>query len=171
METTLSTKQDHLKKKILEALHDVKDPEIPTLSVIDLGIIVDVEVDDENNTQITMTPTFSGCPALNILKEQIRVRASKVEGVKNSEVKISYETSWNTDMISEVGRRKLKEFGIAPPKCYSTDINTALFENVECPYCGSTNTTFYSPFGPTLCRSVHYCNDCQQQFDQFKPVS
>jgi len=157
------------KDDIIEALHEVKDPEIPTLSVVELGIIIDVKIDN-GDVKIIMTPTFSGCPALNILREQVRVRASKVPGVKSSEVEISYDTHWTTNMISDEGRRKLKEFGIAPPACYQSELDVSTIAEVSCPYCGSDDTRMDSPFGPTLCRSIHYCNNCKQTFEQFKPV-
>lgn len=159
-----------LENRTYEALQEVKDPEIPVLSVVELGIIVDVKVHDNDEVTVVMTPTFSGCPALDILKEQVKVRANKVEGVQKAEVEVSYEHQWNTNMISDEGRKKMKEFGITPPACYQGDLDVSMVEKAECPNCGSENTTMQTPFGPTLCRSLHYCNDCKQGFEQFKPV-
>lgn len=168
METAEAT---YLENKVRDALHEVKDPEIPKISVVELGIIVDVRADDESNVTVVMTPTFAGCPALNILQEQIKVRAFKVEGVRSAQVEVNYDVQWNTNMITEEGRKKLEEFGIAPPKCYEQpDLDVSMVEDAQCPHCGSDNTTMNTPFGPTLCRSIHYCYDCHEKFEQFKPV-
>lgn len=168
-DTTITSVQT-LKENVFEALQEVKDPEIPVLSVVELGIIIDVKVESNREVTVVMTPTFSGCPALDILKEQVKVRASKVEGVKKAVVEVSYEHQWNTNMITNEGRKKMKAFGITPPACYQGDLDVSVVENAQCPNCGSGNTTMQTPFGPTLCRSLHYCKDCKQGFEQFKPV-
>ena len=157
------------KEEILEALQDVKDPEIPTISVVDLGIITDVNVDEENSVSVTMTPTFAGCPALKILEESVKDRV-KMLGVENVDVKTTFDKQWNTNMISENGREMLKKHGLAPPPVHSGLVQIDILKHVKCPYCGSNNTELKTPFGPTLCRSLHYCNDCLQAFEQFKPV-
>ena len=167
-ETT--TRAQSLKAKIEAALQEVKDPEIPTLSVMELGIIIAIKSDDDNNVKIVMTPTFSGCPALRIIQEQIRARAAKVEGVKSAEVEVNYDVQWNTNMITDEGRKKMEEFGISPPACYTNELDVSIVEDASCPHCGSKNTTMQTPFGPTLCRSIHYCYDCKETFEQFKPV-
>ncbi len=161
---------EKLKSQIREALKRVNDPEIPALSVIDLGIIIDIQVDAEHNAKVIMTPTFSGCPALKIIQEQVRVAAQKVEGVKSAQVDVSYDVQWNSNMISDEGRQKMEKFGITPPACYQDDLDVSVVENAKCAHCGSENTTMQTPFGPTLCRSIHYCYDCQETFEQFKPV-
>lgn len=164
--------QKQLEADILNALHDVKDPEIPTLSVVDLGIIIKVEVDENRIATVTMTPTFSGCPALQIIQQQVKVKTRKVKGIKNSKVEVNFDVHWTTDMITDEGRATLKKFGIAPPKCYAgADVAVEEVEQVDCPYCGSSDTKMYTPFGPTLCRSIHKCNNCLETFEQFKPVS
>lgn len=168
--TTQTANLQTLKGRIEAALEDVKDPEIRALSVVELGIIVDIKADDEGYVKVVMTPTFSGCPALNIMQEQVKTKASKVPGVKAAEVEVNYDVQWNTNMISDKGRQKMKDFGITPPACYSDDLDVSVVEDAECPHCGSNNTNMQSPFGPTLCRSIHYCRNCQETFEQFKPV-
>ncbi len=157
------------KQDILDALDDVKDPEIPTISVVDLGIVRNVEIDDENNVKVVMTPTFSGCPALKIMENMVK---DKIEDlcVKSVEVTTNFDTQWNTNMITEKGLAGLKKHGLAPPQRHDGLVQIDMITRAECPLCGSTNTVIKSPFGPTLCRSLHYCNDCLNAFEQFKPV-
>jgi ring-1,2-phenylacetyl-CoA epoxidase subunit PaaD len=159
-----------LEAQVREALEDVKDPEIRALSVVELGIIVDIQANEQGEVAVVMTPTFSGCPALNIMQEQVKTRAGKVPGVTQADVKVNYDVQWNTNMISDKGRQKMKDFGITPPACYADDLDVSVVEDAECPHCGSDDTTMQSPFGPTLCRSIHYCRNCQETFEQFKPV-
>ncbi len=153
---------------ILEALQDVKDPEIPTLSVVDLGIITKIKIDNDA-VEITMTPTFSGCPAIKILETYVRERIEKME-VKSVTVKTTFDTPWNSNKISEKGREALLKHGLAPPPKHDGYFELDVLSDVACPFCSSRNTTFNSPFGATLCRSIHYCKNCQQSFEQFKPV-
>jgi len=156
------------KNKILNWLEEVKDPEIPVLSLIDLGVITDVVIDD-NHVKVKMTPTFSGCPAIDYMKADV-IKVLKENGVESVECDVSFETQWNSNMISEKGKKALKKFGLAPPPKHDMIIDLDILENISCPYCESTNTDLRNPFGPTLCRSIHYCNDCKQAFEQFKPV-
>jgi ring-1,2-phenylacetyl-CoA epoxidase subunit PaaD len=155
--------------EILDALHDVKDPEIPTISVVDLGIITNVLVNEDDSVFITMTPTFSGCPALKMLENLVKERIENM-GIEKVEVKTTFDVSWNTNMISQKGREMLKKHGLAPPPLHTGLIQLEVLKKVECPYCGSNDTELKTPFGPTLCRSLHYCNNCKQAFEQFKPV-
>ena len=156
------------KQEILDALDDVKDPEIPTISVVDLGIISDVIINDDS-ISIEMTPTFAGCPALKMLENMVRKRIIGL-GFENVDVKTTFDVQWNTNRITEKGREMLKKHGIAPPPDHNGMIQIDILKNVTCPYCWSKDTTLKSPFGPTLCRSLHYCNNCKQAFEQFKPV-
>jgi ring-1,2-phenylacetyl-CoA epoxidase subunit PaaD len=156
-------------RKIITALEDVKDPEIPTISVVDLGIITGVKIISDDSVLITMTPTFSGCPALKMLETLVQERIEKM-GIDNVEVKTMFDVQWNTNMITAKGREMLKKHGLAPPPELKGLIQIETLKNVTCPYCGSKNTELKSPFGPTLCRSLHYCNNCKQAFEQFKPV-
>ncbi len=157
------------KEKILEALEDVKDPEIPTISVVELGIVTDVKINDSNNVSVTLTPTFAGCPALKVLEDLVRERLLQLR-IERVEVKTSFDVQWNTNMITEKGREMLKKHGLAPPPLHNGLIQIDILKHVKCPYCGSENTELKTPFGPTLCRSLHYCNNCMQAFEQFKPV-
>jgi len=159
-----------IKQTIWKALEDVKDPEIPAISVVDLGIITDVKINDDDFVAITMTPTFTGCPAIDYMKEEIKQRVEKIEGVSGTSVKVDFTISWSSNRISEKGKQQLKAFGLAPPPKHNGNIDMKMLENVKCPHCHSTDTKLNNPFGPTLCRSIHYCNNCQQAFQQFKPV-
>jgi ring-1,2-phenylacetyl-CoA epoxidase subunit PaaD len=159
------------KAEILDALQEVKDPEIPTISLVELGIVSDIKVLDEFTVAITLTPTFSGCPALKVMENMVREKVEML-GVRNVEVKTNFDVQWNTDMITAAGLEALKKHGLAPPpKLNNNLVQIELLKNVECPHCGSKDTTLRSPFGPTLCRSIHYCNSCLNAFEQFKPVS
>jgi len=154
--------------QILEQLEQVKDPEIPVVSIVELGLIADVQV-DERSARVKITPTFAGCPAVEVMRAETeqRLRALGIEEVK---VEITFDPPWDSNRISPEGRRKLKEFGLAPPKPYTGAVDLIQIAFVECPYCGSADTTMESAFGPTLCRAIHYCHACQQSFEQFKPV-
>lgn len=156
--------------EILGWLEEVKDPEIPVLSLIDLGVITGVYIKD-NHLRVEMTPTFVGCPAMDYMKQEV-IEVLERHGIINPEVNISFQEAWNSDKISEKGKIALKKYGLAPPPALQgilTDID--ILEHVACPRCNGTNTTMKSPFGPTLCRSLHYCNDCREAFEQFKPLS
>lgn len=157
-------------KEIWEALKQVADPEIPVLSLIDLGMISAV-IAEEEKTSVFMMPTFVGCPALEVMRKSI------INKIKESisgpvEVIIDKENTWTSDLITEEGKEKLKQFGIAAPKSKSgCAVSIDDLKNIACPHCGSEDTTLRSPFGSTLCRAIHYCNSCLQSFEQFKPVS
>jgi ring-1,2-phenylacetyl-CoA epoxidase subunit PaaD len=156
------------KEEILDLLKEVTDPEIPVLSLVDLGVITDIEI-KEDNVVVHMTPTFIGCPAIEYMQKDIKETLEK-KGFNNVEVEVSFNIQWNSNMISEEGRDALKKFGLAPPPKHNLIIDIDILENVKCPYCDSSNTTLNTPFGPTLCRSIHYCNSCRQAFEQFKPL-
>jgi ring-1,2-phenylacetyl-CoA epoxidase subunit PaaD len=154
---------------IYQWLEEVKDPEIPVLSLVDLGVITDVEVNNDG-VSIEMTPTFVGCPALDMMKQEISEVLQK-RGVKQVHINVSFRKPWTSDSISEKGKLALKKFGLAPPpdaKNLFTDID--ILEQVPCPRCNGTDTELRNPFGPTLCRSIHYCNTCKEAFEQFKPL-
>jgi len=151
-----------------EALKEVMDPEIPVVSLVDMGIVRAVETDGRNVT-VTMTPTFSGCPALVVMERLIAEKMKEV-GAETVEVKTVLKPAWTSDWISEEGRAKLKAFGLAPPPVHGGDVNIMLVPTVACPRCDSTNVTVKNTFGSTLCRAIYYCNDCQDAFEQFKPL-
>ena len=155
--------------KVWKALHAVTDPEIPVLSILDLGIITDVRVDNDG-VAVDMTPTFAGCPALDMIRDTIKESIAGL-GEERVTVNIVYDPPWTTDRITDAGRRTLKEFGLAPPgrRCEGGSSVPDL-ESVACPFCDSGDTELESLFGPTLCRSIHYCRGCLQSFEHFKAV-
>lgn len=150
------------------ALQEVKDPEIPAVSLVEMGIVRAVELENGQVT-VTMTPTFSGCPALVEMERLIREKVLEV-GAAAAVVKTVLYPPWTSDWITAEGRQKLKAFGLAPPAVHGGNINVTFFEVVACPYCNSTNTTLKNSFGSTLCRAIFYCNSCQQPFEQFKAL-
>lgn len=155
--------------EVYEWLDEVKDPEIPVLSLLDLGVITRVEV-DKGKVVVDMTPTFVGCPAMEYMKKDVEQTLEK-HGISDYVVTVSLKEGWNTDKISEKGKQALKKFGLAPPPSVSSiHTDLSILEHAICPRCNGTNTDLKSPFGPTLCRSLHYCNDCREAFEQFKPV-
>lgn len=156
------------KETILTWLEEVKDPEIPVLSLVDLGVITNVQIDGEL-VKIEMTPTFVGCPAIDMMKEEV-IEVLKKNGVTNSSVDISFRNHWTSDKISEKGRQALKKFGLAPPPSGEIIVDIDVLEHAICPRCNGTDTELKNPFGPTLCRSIHYCNHCKEAFEQFKPL-
>lgn len=168
--TTSPQAQQNLVEEIWKVMEEVPDPEIPTLSVVDLGIVTKVEVEDGYKVDVTITPTFSGCPAINHMRDTIQARIQQLLPDFAVKVHVDFETQWNTNRITDKGREILKNFGLAPPKKYEGELDVDSIAHVNCPYCNSENTTLNTPFGPTLCRSVHYCFDCLQGFEQFKPL-
>lgn len=156
------------KDQVLEWLEEVKDPEIPVLSLVDLGVIKNISI-EKDCIRVDMTPTFVGCPAMDYMQKDVENTLEKY-GISNYQVNITFKDPWTSKDISEKGRKALKEFGLAPPREDFVIVDIDLLEHVECPYCDSTNTELKTPFGPTLCRSLHYCHDCRQAFEQFKPV-
>jgi ring-1,2-phenylacetyl-CoA epoxidase subunit PaaD len=156
-------------KEIWQALEVVKDPEIPTLSMVDMGIITKVEIRGESNVFVEMTPTFTGCPAIKMMENMVADRLKEI-GIETIEVKTTFDKPWNSNKLTERGLLCLKKHGLAPPPKHNGEITNELLEISVCPHCGSSNTEMKTPFGPTLCRSMHYCNNCLQAFEQFKPV-
>ena len=150
------------------ALDEVKDPEIPVVSVVEMGIVRAVEVEAER-VVVTITPTFSGCPALMAMQEGIVERLNRL-GIAQVDIRIALAPPWTTEWIGEAARAKLKAFGLAPPPRHEGDFTLALLEPAECPYCGSKDTRLRNSFGPTLCRAIYTCNSCHQPFEQFKPL-
>jgi ring-1,2-phenylacetyl-CoA epoxidase subunit PaaD len=153
---------------IYQWLEEVKDPEIPVLSLVDLGVITAVELQPDK-VKIIMTPTFVGCPALDMMKEDVTAVLKK-NGIENVEIEISYKRPWTSDFISEKGKSALKKFGLAPPPKAEIFTDLEVFEQVPCPRCDGTDTVLKNAFGPTLCRSIHFCNTCHEAFEQFKPL-
>ena len=159
---------DITRENIMTWLSDVKDPEIPVLSLVDLGVIRNVTIDADAVT-IEMTPTFVGCPALDMMQTEIMDVLHK-RGVAHVQIEVSFKQPWTSDMISEEGQKALRQFGIAPPAARTLFGDLDILDHAECPRCGSANTELRNIFGATLCRSIHYCNVCREAFEQFKPV-
>lgn len=152
-----------------KTLETVSDPEIPVLSVVDLGIVRDVKMND-SELQVTITPTYSGCPAMEVIEHDIRT-ALEEAGFDPVKISTSIHPAWTTDWMSENGKKKLLEYGISPPE-HSSD-KSALTGNpkeVMCPNCRSKNTRLQSQFGSTPCKSLYICNDCSEPFDHFKCI-
>jgi ring-1,2-phenylacetyl-CoA epoxidase subunit PaaD len=153
---------------VLTWLEDVKDPEIPVLSLVDLGVIRNVEIQG-NNVLLALTPTFVGCPALDMMKEDI-ISNLKNHGIADVKISVTFKEPWTSNMISEKGKQALKKFGLAPPPSNDLITDLEVLEHAVCPRCDGTNTELKNVFGPTLCRSIHYCVDCREAFEQFKPI-
>lgn len=151
------------KASILGILETVTDPEIPVLTITDLGILRDVVINGEN-INVIITPTYNGCPAMDMIAMNIRM-ALLEHGYKNITITSVLSPAWTTDWMTEEGKQKLKEYGIAPPAAWADD--TADRE-IECPRCHSTHTRLISEFGSTACKALYQCNDCKEPFDHFK---
>jgi len=151
------------------ALRLVMDPEIPTISLVDLGVITEATMDDAGNVRVVMTPTFMGCPAMDYMKNNVINRLESL-GCASVEVRVTLDVPWNTNRLTDEGRAALLRHGLAPPDSYDGVLALNVLNNVACPLCGGRDTFLSSPFGPTLCRSLHYCNHCRQAFEAFKPV-
>lgn len=156
-----------MKEQILHILETVKDPEIPVLSLIDLGVITDVVV-NQKSVLVKMTPTFVGCPAMDYMKAE--VEAVLQQNGFTPTVHITFEKPWSSDLISEKGKAALKKYGFAPPPSNKVFTDLEILETAICPRCDSENTEMKSPFGPTLCRALYYCHNCKEAFEQFKPL-
>jgi ring-1,2-phenylacetyl-CoA epoxidase subunit PaaD len=155
-------------ERVREILSTVMDPEIPTLSVIDLGMITGVSMSDDG-VMVRLLPTFVACPATNYIRANITDALSK-SGFVNPSVEMETELSWSSDRVTEHGRKLLEEFGLGAPVQIDGVLSLNMIEHVDCPHCGSKNTELRSMFGSTLCRSIHYCLDCKQGFERFKPL-
>jgi ring-1,2-phenylacetyl-CoA epoxidase subunit PaaD len=151
-----------------QALSDIMDPELPVVSLIEMGIVRDVEVDGSSIT-VRITPTFSGCPALFTMQQAIIARLRE-SGFDQVTVEIQLSPAWSTDWIAESAREKLQKFGIAPPKVHRGNYEILLENVIPCPYCRSGNTEIRNTFGPTPCRALAYCHNCRQPFEWFKPI-
>lgn len=157
------------KKMIYDYLGEVKDPEVPVLSIIDLGIVRDIHWDDDE-LEVIITPTYNGCPAMDMISTNIRVMLSTL-GFKKIKITKVLSPAWTTEWMSEEGKRKLKEYGIAPPNPLQQVCDQKYFqanEAVQCPRCNSLHTHRISEFGSTACKSLYQCDDCKEPFDYFK---
>lgn len=156
-------------KKIWQILETIVDPEVPVLTIADLGIVRDVKIND-NEIEVVITPTYSGCPAMDMITMNIRL-ALLEQGHQNIKITSVLSPAWTTDWMSEEGKRKLKEYGIAPPNPKQQVCKQELFsanEAVQCPHCDSWHTHRISEFGSTACKALYQCDECKEPFDYFK---
>ncbi len=154
--------------QVIEALRNVMDPEIPTLSVVDLGMITGV-IQTDDGLRVRLLPTFVSCPATSVIKANIQAQLER-SGFAHVEVELDTENSWSSDRITDKGRQLLTAFGLGAPVQIEGVLEMQQIEAATCPHCGSTDTVLDSMFGSTLCRSIHYCNSCKQAFERFKPL-
>jgi ring-1,2-phenylacetyl-CoA epoxidase subunit PaaD len=157
-------------EQVWDALAEVPDPEIPVISVVDLGVVRDVRVEEER-VHVEFTPTFLGCPALEVMRAQMAERIAELGA--EPEIEVVLDDSWSTDRITPQGREKLRAAGFAPPaprEPTAPKLVQLQSNGFRCPYCGSRDTALENIFGPTPCRSLRYCRDCKQPFEQFKTI-
>jgi len=147
----------------------VPDPEIPVISIEDLGILRDVSVDEAGHVEVTITPTYSGCPAMEAIQADVRAALLR-DGYDDVDVRLVLSPAWTTDWITDEGRRKLEDYGIAPPGASAGGGVVALTLSVRCPQCGSPDTRELSRFGSTACKALWACNACREPFDHFKTL-
>lgn len=150
-------------KHIREILETVVDPEVPVLTITDLGVLRDVRISG-NEIEVVITPTYTGCPAMDMIAMNIRLALAE-HGYTSVKITSVLSPAWTTDWMSEAGKQKLKEYGIAPPALSSSVLSKQL---PECPRCHSPNTRLISEFGSTACKALYQCNDCKEPFDHFK---
>jgi ring-1,2-phenylacetyl-CoA epoxidase subunit PaaD len=167
-----ATDVEVIEEAVWGALAEVHDPEIPPCSITDLGIVERVRVSTDA-IEVDLLPTFAGCPALDVIRQDAEAAIRTVSGDRATTVRFVYSPPWTSDRINEKGRDGLKEYGITPPGSGGAFIPLAALERTErsvaCPFCGSDQTVLESAFGPTLCRSTHYCRSCRNPFEAFKP--
>jgi len=157
-------------QQIWDALDEIPDPEIPVVSLVELGVIRSVAVEDRR-VRVEFTPTFLGCPALEVMKSALERKVAQLGA--EPDVLVISDDSWSTDRITAAGREKLREAGFAPPAPRVATAPRLLqlqANGFRCPYCGSTETRLENIFGPTPCRSIRYCEGCRQPFEQFKTI-
>ena len=160
---------------IWAALADVRDPEIPPVSIVDMGMVHRVVLQEGDahkvRVRVEVMPTFVGCPALGTIRRDVIARLRALEGVDEVDVEYVLDPPWSSDRITPAGRDRLRSFGIAPPPC-GLDVQPLipLAEAPACPYCGSLDTHLENLFGPTACRAIYYCGGCRQPFEGMKPV-
>lgn len=159
---------------ILAILDEVKDPEVPVLSVVELGLVRDVEIREDGVT-VVVTPTYSGCPAMKVIEDDV-LAALGAHGVKGGRVRTVYAPAWTTDWIGDEAREKLRAYGIAPPGTVAAAESERLVTitrrraPVRCPFCGSADTVLASEFSSTACKALHTCRGCSQPFEEFKTI-
>ncbi len=162
------------KSKIWAWLEEVTDPEIPVLNVVEMGIVRNVEVEDDQIV-VKITPTYSGCPAMNAIEMEIQKKLQE-KGTESFKILTDYKETWTTDWMTDQAKRKLKEYGVAPPEKTAENSDNYLIglknsqKIVPCPYCDSTETKLQSEFGSTACKAQYYCDNCEEPFEHFKCI-
>ena len=159
----------HSKENIIALLAEIPDPEIPVISIIDLGVIRNIVIINETDIELKITPTYSGCPAMKQIEDDVKKKL-KENGFTNITINTIFSPPWTTDWIPEEAKEKLKKYGIAPPEHSTEDKNwlTGKHSVVQCPRCKSKSTKLISQFGSTACKALFKCNDCKEPFDYFK---
>jgi ring-1,2-phenylacetyl-CoA epoxidase subunit PaaD len=169
----MPTLQIHTEKQIWDFLKEVTDPEIPVLNIVEMGIARKVEIGQDGSVLVKITPTYSGCPAMNAIEKLVHEKLEE-RGVENFSVKLDFAETWTTDWMTQEAKNKLKDYGIAPPEKTENDDDflTSLSSTkiVPCPFCDSVDTKLVSQFGSTACKSQYFCNECNQPFEHFKCI-
>jgi len=160
----------YTKNQIISALSQIPDPEIPVISIMELGVIRDIIFTDKT-IEVKLTPTYSGCPAMKQMEDDVRAKLVEL-GFKEIKLNIVYNPPWTTDWLSEEAKLKLQKYGIAPPEESTTDKSFLMGnkKNITCPHCKSTDTQMVSQFGSTACKALYKCNECLEAFDYFKCI-
>ncbi len=157
--------------QIWDILQTIPDPEVPAISIVELGVVRNVEIKDADSVKVQITPTYSGCPALKTMEEDVKEKLRE-HGFINIEIETIYKPAWTTDWLSESTKQKLKDYGIAPPQKLTIEhlipIGKKNTEPLACPFCESKNTALTSQFGSTACKALYFCNNCHQPFEHFK---
>lgn len=158
------------KEEIYSLLNNIPDPEIPVLSIVELGVVRDINISEEGEVVIKITPTYSGCPAMKRMEEDIRKKLEE-NGIKSYKIETIFYPAWTTDWISDKARFKLEQYGIAPPeKSYDKSTLTLHPKTIRCPRCKSESVEMVSQFGSTPCKALFKCNSCLEPFDYFKCI-
>ena len=162
--------QTYTEQGILDILKEIPDPEIPVISIVDLGVIRKINITD-NSVDIDITPTYSGCPAMKQMEDDI-ISTLKQKGIENINLKMVYTPAWTTDWLSTDAKERLRKYGIAPPQESTSDKSfiTGKTKEIKCPRCGSLHTEMVSQFGSTACKALYKCKDCLEPFDYFKCI-
>jgi ring-1,2-phenylacetyl-CoA epoxidase subunit PaaD len=159
------------KEHILSLLSEIPDPEIPVITIVELGVIRDIQVIDDTNIELKITPTYSGCPAMKQIEDDVRKKLTE-HGFTSITISTVFSPPWTTDWITPEAKEKLRKYGIAPPETTTEDKSwlTGKTKTIACPRCKSTNTKLISQFGSTACKALYQCNDCLEPFDYFKCI-
>ncbi|MEX0722289.1 MAG: 1,2-phenylacetyl-CoA epoxidase subunit PaaD [Gracilimonas sp.] len=169
----MATLQLHTEKQIWDFLKEVTDPEIPVLNIVEMGIARKVKIDESGKVLVKITPTYSGCPAMNAIEKLVNEKLAE-RGVENFTVKLDFAETWTTDWMTEEAKVKLKNYGISPPEKTQEedDFLKSLSSTkvIPCPFCDSFETELVSQFGSTACKSQYFCNNCDQPFEHFKCI-